>query len=318
MLRKFFVCICMSLALCLVASCAKKGSDAKGDDAKGGASAEAASNAGKLADGKWPASVYSKYGIDEITTKGKVVYTDFIAEGPYQYQVDYHGVTREELKAWVAHLESKGFRIHDRDKERLDGKYDHDTMIYLPNEKQPYRMRLSYDFSKDMEMEYYTDSPNPAFTVTEIGEGDDARNFIVYNLAVSLNPLKNEPEWSGSFDSLGIKAEDLKANDNVRSVSMAEGQNGGSIKIRFYSDHYTTKEEFEQCRDRIAEKLAEKGCKFSHSLSGKEMTAADLKAEGIGSYTVEKDGKKFLLMLDSDSEFNEFGGNYGVRLMLKK
>ena len=53
-------------------------------------------------------------------------------------------------------------------------------------------------------------------------------------------------------------------------------------------------------------------------MSGKDMTAAELKEAGIGSYTVQKDGKSYLLMVDNDSEFNEFGGSYGVRLMLKK
>ena len=52
-------------------------------------------------------------------------------------------------------------------------------------------------------------------------------------------------------------------------------------------------------------------------MSGKEMTASELKEAGIGSYMIENNGKKFLLMVDSDSEFNEFGGSYGVRLMLK-
>ena len=322
--------VCMCLALFVLASCGKKNDDnpkadvaAQGDDAaKLDAKSDTKSDSGNagLKDGKWPAAVYSKYGIDEISTKGKIVFTDLTADGPYQYQVDYHGVTQDELKAWVDQLIAKGLRIHDRDKERLNGKYDHDTMIYFADEKQPYRMRLSYDFNQDMEFEYYVDPDkhNPAFTITERGEGDDASFFIVYNLSISLNPIKNEQEFKGSIDSLGLKAEDLKLNDNVRSVSMSEGPNGANLAIRFYADHMTTKEEFDGCRDLLMDKLAEKGAKFAHAMSGKEMTAAELKEAGIGSYSVEKDGKKFMLMIDPDSEFNEFGGKYGVRLMLKK
>ena len=318
MFKKTCLALGVSAALILFASCGKKDSSGGAAPADAHAQADKKADAKNLADGKWPAAVYSKYGIDEITTKGKVVYTELVADGPYQYQVDYHGVTQDELKAWVDHLLSKGCRIHDRDKERLSGKYDHDTMIYFAGEKQPYRMRLSYDFSKDMEMEYYTDSPNPAFTVTERGSGDDVRTFIVYNLSISLNPLKTAPEISGSFDSLGIKADDLKGNDNVRAITMSENANGGTMQFRFYSDHLTTKAEYEECRDRIADKLAEKGCTFSHAMSGEPLTAADLKAKAIGSYMVEKNGKKYLVMVDNNSEFNEYGGSYGVRLMLKK
>ncbi len=323
--KAFIVFACVLLANAVLLSCGKKDSDnAKSDAAAGSAdakdSAKADKDSGKLSDGKWPAAIYSKYGIDEITTKGKIVYTDFTNEGSYQYQVNYHGVTQDELKAWVDKLIAKGLRIHDRDKERLNGKYDHDTMIYLADEKQPYRMRLSYDFSKDMDFEYYVDpeNHNPAFTITERGEGDDTQFYIVYNLSISLNPLKTETEFKGSYDSLGLKAEDLKFNDSVRSVTMSEGENGGTIRIKFYSDHYTTKEEFEGCRNLIATKLAEKGAKLSHALSGKEMTAAELNEAGIGSYMIEMNGKKHLVLVDNDSEFNEFGGFYGIRLTVKK
>lgn len=328
--KAFIVFACVLLAHSVLLSCGKKDSDnaksdaaaESNDSAKADArdSGKADKDSGKLSDGKWPASIYSKYGIDEIATKGKIVYTDFTNEGSYQYQVDYRGVTQDELKSWVDKLIAKGLRIHDRDKQRLDGKYDHDTMIYLADEKQPYRMRISFDFNKDMEFEYYADpeNHNPAFTITEVGEGDDTRFFIYYNLSISLNPLKTEQEFKGTFDSLGLKAEDLKLNDNVRTVSMSEGQNGGAMRIKFYSDHITTKEEFDGCRALILDKLAEKGAKFTHGMSGKDMTAAEIKDAGISTYGIEKDGKKFMLMLDSDSEFNEFGGSYGVRLMVRK
>ena len=48
------------------------------------------------------------------------------------------------------------------------------------------------------------------------------------------------------------------------------------------------------------------------------MTPDELKAEGIGGYKIEKGDKKFMMMVDNDSEFNEFGGSYGVRLMVTK
>ena len=322
--RKILVALgCVWMFQASLTACDKKEGDASKDNAKGDVVAESGDTAkagdaktGGLKDGKWPEAIYSKYGIDEISTKGKIVYTE-PGEGPYQYTVDYHGVTQDELNAWVDKLLAKGLRIHERDRERLkNNKYDHDTMVYFAQEKQPYRMRLSYDFSKDMEFEYYVDpeNHNPAFTITERGE----EFFIVYNLSVSLNPLTTEQEFKGSFDSLGLKAEDLKVNENVRAVNMSEGANGGSIKIRFYSDHMTTKEEFIACRDLIMDKLAENGAKFTHSMSGKEMTAAELKEANIGSYGIEKGDKKFILMVDPDSEFNEFGGSYGVRLMLKR
>ena len=321
------ICLCCMVVVLMVSCGSKKDNEAAGTDkaAAGTESTDKADNgdiaakdqkdSGSLKDGQWPASIYSKYGIDEISTKGKIVYTEFPPDGPYQYTVDYAGVTREELKAWVDKLIAKGMRIHDRDKERVYNKdYDHDTMIYFADEKQPYRMRLSFDFKQDMEFEYYADNPNPAFTVTEKGD----QYFINYNLNISLNPINQNKEFKGSFDSLGLKAEDLKVNDNVRAVSMSEGANGGTMKISFYQDHLTTKEESIACRDLIMDKLAEKGAKFSHAMSGKEMTAAELKEANISSYMIEMNDKKFLMMVDSDSEFNEFGGFYGVRLMQKK
>lgn len=318
-----YIVVCLTcLLLVFYSACNKKenSSDPSSDTAS--ATTEQKNNAdiikkgsNALNDGQWPSSIYSKYGIDEISTKGKIVYTDFPPDGPYQYNVHYAGVTREELKAWVDKLIAKGMRIHDRDKERVNNKsYDHDTMIYFADEKQPYRIRLSFDFNKDMEIEYYAENPNPAFTITE----KDDQYFIYYNLSISLNPINQNKEFKGSFDSLGLKAEDLEVNDNVRAVSMSEGSNGGAMKISFYQDHLTTKEESIACRDLIMDKLAEKGAKFSHAMSGKEMTAAELKEANIGSYMIEMNDKKFMMMVDPDSEFNEFGGSYGVRLMLKK
>ena len=274
---------------------------------------------GALKDGQWPSSIYSKYGVDEISTKGKIVYTEFLPDEPYQYGVYYAGVTQDELKAWVDKLIAKGMRIHDRDKERVNkNSYDHDTVIYFAEEKQQYRIHLSFDFSKDMEFEYFEDEPNPAYTVTEKKDGDVVRNYIYYNLRISLNPINKDKEFKGSFDSLGLKAEDLKVNDHVISANMSENARGGVMNIRFYQDHFTTKEEHIACRDLIMDKLAEKGAKFSHAMTEKEMTAAELKEADISTYYAEVNGKKYLLMVDPDSKFDRFGGGYGVRLTLKQ
>ena len=323
--KSLMILACVLLTQSIFVSCGKKDADSSApdnaveakDSAKGD-SAKADKDAAKLVDGKWPTAIYSKYGIDEITTKGKVVFTQLPGESPYQYQVYYHGVTQDELKAWVDKLVAKGLRIHDRDKERLNGKYDHDTMIYFADEKQPYRMRISYDFANDMDFEVYDENPNPAFTITEKKDGDDSQLFVIYNLSISLNAINKDTESKGSFDSLGLKAEDLKISDSVRNVTMSEGQNGGSMKIHFYTDHFTTKEDSEACRKFIIDKLAEKGAKFTQAMSGKDVTAAELKDGGLGTYGVEINGKKYMLMADPDNEINEFGGGYGVRLMVKK
>ena len=319
------VLACALLTQSFFVSCGKKDAGdsasnpaAEAKDSAKGDSAKADKDDAKLTDGKWPTAIYSKYGIDEITTKGKIVFTQLPGESPYQYQVYYHGVTQDELKAWVDKLIAKGLRIHDRDKERLNGKYDHDTMIYFANEKQGYRMRISFDFSNDMDFEIYDENPNPAFTITEQKDGDDIRFYVYYNLSISLNAINKDTESKGSFESLGLKPEDLKVNDSVRNVTMSEGQNGGSIKIHFYTDHFTTKEDADACRKGIIDKLADKGAKFTQAMSGKDVTAAELKESAIGTYGVEINGKKFMLMADPDNEFNEFGGGYGVRLMVKK
>ena len=63
-----------------------------GGKSSSSSSGESSGNASGLADGKWPASVYDKYGIPEIETKGRIVYTSFDSnDNSYQYQVDSCG-----------------------------------------------------------------------------------------------------------------------------------------------------------------------------------------------------------------------------------
>ena len=288
-----------------------------GDDTSDGTGGKKPS--GSLPSGKWPASVYDQYGIDQISTSGKIVYTNLPGEGSYQYEVYYSGVTREELVAWTNGLFEKGFRASDRDKERLtDATYFYDIMIYSKEEKQPYRMRISFDFGEGMEFEYYAyyDEPDPNFTVVE-KEDDygETHAYIEYDLCVSLNPMKTEEEYEGEFPSLGLKAEDLKGVNGVRRIGMGEAAYMSSINFNFYSDHVTTEEEAEQCRTLLIDKLAEKGAKFYDALDqNKELSAAELKESGKGGYYVENNGNRFLLMVNPDSSVGDFGSSYGLVL----
>lgn len=277
---------------------------------------------GSLADGKWPASVYSKYGIDEISTNGKIVYTNFENDGSYQYEVYYNGVTQQELVAWTNGLFEKGFRAADRDKERLtNSTYFYDIMIYCKEEKQPYRMRISFDFGDGMDFEYYAyyDDPNPNYTVVERKDDyGEEHAYIEYNLCVSLNPMNNKEEYEGEFASLGLKAEDLKGLQNVRKVSMGEAAYMSSISFVFYADHVTTADEVNQCRELLIDKLAEKGAKFSDVLDeSKELSAGELKESGKGSYCVENNGAKYVLTVNPDSGTGDFGDSYGLILTKK-
>ncbi len=273
-------------------------------------------SAGSLKDGKWPKEIYSRYGIDELPTDGKIVFTQFETEGSYQYEVYYDGVTREELVAWTNSLFEKGFRAADRDKERIASSgWNFDTMIYLKDEKQGYRMRLGFNFNGEESFEYYGEE-NSAYTIIEERDEDgDIYCYIQYNVSISLNPIKTQEEYEGDFPTLGLKAEDLKGISGVRAVKMGEASYMSSIAFNFYADHVTTEEETEQCRVLLIEKLAEKGAKFFNALdSDQEMSAEELKASGKGSYYVQRNGTTFLLIVDPDSAFGDFGDGYGVVL----
>ena len=285
-----------------------------GKSGGGSSSGESSGNAGGLADGKWPVAIYDKYGIPEIETKGRIVYTNFDSDDTsYQYQVDYNGVTKEEMQAYVKKLQEKGFRVPTYTQERIDGgRRDSDALLYLPGEKNDMRLRLSFDFETPMSFEYYADEPNPAFEVVE----RDEEYYIDYNFSVSLSPLKNQVESEGSFDALGLKAEDLGGIPNVRTVKMGSGINGGSIDVSFYGDHQLAEGDMDKVHEKLADVFVAKGLKFYHAMSGKELTADDLKASKVRSYIVEKEGQKYMLMGISDDRIGDFGGS--IKFMFNK
>jgi len=317
---KRFACM-MIAALMVIGLCACSTGD-KNDSSgsnKGDSNQTGNNQSGPLSDGKWPAAVYSQYGIDEISTKGKIVYTELNIEGSYQYCVYYQGVTRDELVSWTNGLFEKGLRAADRDKERLENStYFYDIMIYCEKERQPYRMRLSFDFEDGMDFEYYAyyDEQNPNYTVVE-REDDygETHAFVEYNLSISLNPLNNKEEYDGDFPSLGLKAEDLKGVENVRRIGMDEAAYMSAINFNFYADHITTEDELKQCRELLIDKLAEKGATFYELLNpDQKTTASELKEKGTGGFCVENNGTKFAVTVNPDSGYGDFGSGYGLIL----
>lgn len=305
-MKKIYLAL-MCIAALTLAAC---GGGKSGGSASGGS--ESSSSSG-LADGQWPAAIYDACGIPQIETKGKIVFTELTDEDQsHQYRVYYKGVTKEEMQAWVKTLEEKGFRVPKYTKERFDaGRSDLDAIVYQPEQGKDKGLRVSYDFERDMDFEYYADEPNPAFEVTE----RDEQYFIIYNFAVSLFSINTTPEYEGSFEALGIKAEDLKGIPNVRVVKSSSGTNGGTIGVGFYGDHQLAEGDMDAIHNKLAEVFEAKGVKCYHTFSGKEMTAEQLKADKVRSYTVEKDGQKFLMMAMSDDRIGDFGGGIDFRFM---
>ena len=302
--------ICLALMCIAALTLAACGGGKSGGSASGGS--ESSSSSG-LADGQWPAAIYDACGIPQIETKGKIVFTELTDEDQsHQYRVYYKGVTKEEMQAWVKTLEEKGFRVPKYTKERFNaGRSDLDAIVYQPEQGKDKGLRVSYDFERDMDFEYYADEPNPAFEVTE----RDEQYFIIYNFAVSLFSINTTPEYEGSFEALGIKAEDLKGIPNVRVVKSSSGTNGGTIGVGFYGDHQLAEGDMDAIHNKLAEVFEAKGVKCYHTFSGKEMTAEQLKADKVRSYTVEKDGQKFLMMAMSDDRIGDFGGGIDFRFM---
>ena len=302
--------ICLALMCIAALTLTACGGGKSGGSASGGS--ESSSSSG-LADGQWPAAIYDACGIPQIETKGKIVFTELTDEDQsHQYRVYYKGVTKEEMQAWVKTLEEKGFRIPKYTKERFDaGRSDLDAIVYQPEQGKDKGLRVSYDFERDMDFEYYADEPNPAFEVTE----RDEQYYIIYNFAVSLFSINTTPEYEGSFEALGIKAEDLKGIPNVRVVKSSSGTNGGTIGVGFYGDHQLAEGDMDAIHNKLAEVFEAKGVKCYHTFSGKEMTAEQLKADKVRSYTVEKDGQKFLMMAMSDDRIGDFGGGIDFRFM---
>lgn len=301
--------ICLALMCIAALTLTACGGGKSGGSASGGSE----SSSGGLVDGQWPAAIYDACGIPQIETKGKIVFTELTDEDrSHQYRVYYKGVTKEEMQAWVKTLEEKGFRIPKYTKERFDaGRSDLDAIVYQPEQGKDKGLRVSYDFERDMDFEYYADEPNPAFEVTE----RDEQYFIIYNFAVSLFSINTIPEYEGSFEALGIKAEDLKGIPNVRVVKSSSGTNGGTIGVGFYGDHQLAEGDMDAIHNKLAEVFEAKGVKCYHTFSGKEMTAEQLKADKVRSYTVEKDGQKFLMMAMSDDRIGDFGGGIDFRFM---
>lgn len=306
-MKKISLALMCIAALSFTACGGNSGGSASGSESSG--------NAKGLADGKWPAAVYDMYGITELPTKGKIVFTDFSGEdNSYQYRVDYKGVTREELVAWVNGLKSKGFRLEERDDERLNKSSSYsDLMLYQPGEGKDMRLRVGFDFNNDMEFDYWADEPNPAFTYEE-GDSDEGNYIIKYNVGLSLNPINKDRGAEGSIEALGIKAEDLLGGI-VRKASMSTSATGGAgIGVSFFTDHEITEADLKAIHDKLADLLAEKGVKFTNSLSGKEYTVDQLKADKVRSYNIELNDKKFFMMTRSDTQPKDFGG--GISWML--
>ena len=299
MKKILFMTVIIAMGLC---SCGggKSGDSASGSGSEGG-------TASGLADGKWPAAVYDKYGIPELKTNGKIVYTDFQTEGSYQYLVDYKGVTREEMLAWVNSLKEKGFRLTDLNQEMLEKRaWEHDIMLYQPEEGKDMRMRIGFDFENMMSFEYYTDDPNSAFDVVE----RDDEYYIDYNFSVSLNPINNEKKAEGTFEALGLTADDFANIPNVRFVGISGNEQRSTVAIGTYGDHQLTTDDLDAIHNCMADVLAAKGVAFTQSLSGKACTADQLKADKIRSYGVEKDGKKYLMMVFTDDSPGDFGASF--------
>ena len=303
----------VSLAM-MVACGGKSGGNAAGSDAEG------STNASGLVEGKWPAAIYDKYGITEIPTKGHIVFTELKGEEEsYLYRVYYKGVTREELQAWVKSLKEKGFRIADWQQEKVDqARWESDIMLYQPEEGKDMRLVFSFDFEKNMDFEYYEDEPNPAYEIVKRGEGDEEEMYVEYNFNVWLNKFKNEVETTGTFEALGIKAEDLAGIPHVRVVNIESGATGGSISFHFFIDHQLAEGDMDAIHDKVADVLEAKGAKFTHAMSGEVYTAEKLKAEKIRTYGVQVGDKKFMMMAMTDDRIGDFGGGIDFRFMMSE
>ena len=305
-MKKLSITLMCFAALALAACGGKSGGSASSD--------ESSSNASGLPDGKWPAAIYDKYGIPEIETKGRIVFTELNDQDQsYQYKVYYNGVTKEEMQAYVKTLKDKGFRVPWYTQERIDnGRSDLDAILYQPEDKSDRTLRIQFDFENPMSFEYYSDEPNPAFEVVE----RDGESYIDYNFAVSLCTINNQPKAEGSIEALGLTAADLNGIPNVRTINMQGSATGGSISVNLYGDHQLAEGDMDAIHDKLADVLEAKGVKCYHTFSGKEMNAEQLKADKVRSYVVEKDGKKFMMMAMTDDRIGDFGCHIDYRFMI--
>ena len=302
-MKKLSILLLCFAALVLTACGGKSGGSASSD--------ESSSSGSELTEGKWPAAVYDKYGIPEIETKGKIVCTDLSGqEDSYLYRVYYKGVTRNELQVWVKALKEKGFRIADWQQEKIDQSgWDYDIFLYQAEQGKDIRMRIGFDFDKNMDFEYYSDEPNPAYEIVTRGEGDEQQMYIEYNFTVSLNKFKNNVETEGNIEALNLKAEDFAGIPGIRYVHLSNSMMGPSIDMNWFIDHQLTKESFEAVHKKMLDVLTAKGCKFQHAFSGKEMTPEELTAQGIHSYGVKLNDQQFTMMSMCDDRVGDFGGS---------
>jgi len=305
-MKKLSIALMCIAALMLAACGGKSGGSAS--------SSESSDNSSGLVDGKWPAAIYDKYGIPEIETKGRIVFTELNDQDQsYQYKVYYNGVTKEEMQAYVKTLKDKGFRVPWYTQERIDnGRSDLDAILYQPEDKSDRTLRIQFDFENPMSFEYYSDEPNPAFEVVE----RDGELYIDYNFAVSLCTINNQPKAEGSIEALGLTAADLNGIPNVRTINMQGSATGGSISVNLYGDHQLAEGDMDAIHDKLADVLEAKGVKCYHTFSGKEMNAEQLKADKVRSYVVEKDGKKFMMMAMTDDRIGDFGCHIDYRFMI--
>ncbi len=311
-MKKYVAFLLVLLMLLALAACGGKsgGETASGSGGTGSQGGGTASPS--LAEGKWPAAIYSQYGIDEIETNGRIVYTELYDEGSYQYEVFYDGVTQAEFQAWAQKLLDKGFRLENWAKDRLTATWEYDVMFYPPQERSPYRMRVSFDFGSGMSFEYYGE-PNPAFVITEeTDDYGDTYSYINYDLSISLNPVDTQEVVEGSLDTIGLKAEELKGVANVRKIALSEGSSMSSGGFSFYADHETTEEEFNACRDKLLDALAAKGARFT--VLEEAISPEEIKERDIHAYSFTLGEKSYMLMLNPDSEWGDLGGYYGFIL----
>lgn len=307
-MKKLVIAIMCIAAIVFLTACGggKSGSSASGEASE--------SSESELVDGKWPAAIYDKYGIPEIETKGKIVFTELSGnEDSYLFRVFYNGVTKEEMQAYVKKLQEKGYRVPKYTQERIDaGRRDADAFLFQPEEQQDMRLRMTFDFENPMSFEFYEDEPNPAFEVVE----RDGGFYIDYNFELSLNRMKNQVETEGSIEALNLKAEDMAGVPHIRVVRMGSGAMGSSMDVAFYPDHQLTEESFAAVHKKVLDVLTAKGCKFSHALSGKEMTPEQLATENIRSYGVKLNDQQFLMMTMCDDRVGDFGGS--IKFMFNK
>ena len=297
--------LCIILAAVMFLSLTSCGIPGGGDDTGSGSSGslENDQSAPGYVKGKWPKSVFDAQGIDEFTA-GRIVYTESY-DG--KYEVYFDNCDADDMRAWTDKLFAKGFRTHEYDKERIDNAANNwnEVKIYEPNPGSPYRITLQWEFTESgSTFEWYGDEKDSAFVIQEeTDEYGETSYYIRYTMRILLEPLNTQRAAEGT--ALGVKAEDLMF-DNVRTVTLSDDGMTPGGKIYFYGDYLPTKEDHETFRCLLIDKLAAQGATFTGALdTSKQLSAQELKDQGIGSYTVTVGGNSYLLM--DMSEYGHYG-----------